>query len=238
MPDVTFDFTGRVVLITGGNGNLGRAVARLFFDSGATVVVTDRRADFTLPFPDTGRAFAEGGVDVTDPAAANALVARVLERFGRIDVLVNTVGGYRAGQSVPETSPETWDFLWALNLRSTLNMCRAVVPAMLERRQGKIINVAAAAALQGQANSAAYAASKSAVVRLTESLSAEVKRQGINVNAVAPSVIDTPQNRAAMPNADFSLWVTPEALARVIAFLASDAAAPIHGVLLPVFGAR
>lgn len=133
---------------------------------------------------------------------------------------------------------ETWDFLWALNLRSTLNTCRAVVPAMVARRQGRIINVAAAAALQGQANSAAYAASKSAVVRLTESLSAEVKRPGVNVNAVAPSVIDTPQNRAAMPNADFSLWVTPEALARVSAFLASDAAAPVHGVLLPVFGAR
>lgn len=237
MPDVTFDFTGRVALITGGNGNLGRAVARVFFDSGATVVATDRRADFTLPFPSAGRAFAEGGVDVTDAEAAAALARRVLERFGQIDVLVNTVGGYRAGQSVPETALETWDFLWALNLRSTLNMCRAVVPAMAARRQGKIINVAAAAALQGQANSAAYAASKSAVVRLTESLSAEVKRLGINVNAVAPGVIDTPQNRAAMPNADFSLWVTPEALARVIAFLASDAAAPIHGVLLPVFGA-
>jgi NAD(P)-dependent dehydrogenase (short-subunit alcohol dehydrogenase family) len=238
MPDVTFDFTDKVALITGGNGNLGQAVARLFFDSGATVVVTDRRADFTLPYADARRAFAEAGVDVTDAEAVNALVARVLERFGRVDVLVNTVGGYRAGQSVPETALETWDFLWALNLRSTLNMCRAVVPAMLARRQGRIINVAAAAALQGQANSAAYAASKSAVVRLTESLSAEVKRQGINVNAVAPSVIDTPQNRAAMPSADFSLWVTPEALARVIAFLASDAAAPIHGVLLPVFGAR
>jgi len=238
MSEVTFDFAGKVALITGGNGNLGRAVARVFFDAGATVVVTDRRADFTLPFADAERAVAEGGVDVTQAESVNALVARVRERFGQVDVLVNTVGGYRAGQPVPETALETWDFLWDLNLRSTLNTCRAVVPVMLARRQGKIINVAAAAAFQGQANSAAYAASKSAVARLTESLAAEVKRQGVNVNAVAPSVIDTPQNRAAMPNADFSLWVTPEALARVIAFLASEAAAPLHGVVLPVYGAR
>jgi NAD(P)-dependent dehydrogenase (short-subunit alcohol dehydrogenase family) len=164
------------------------------------------------------------------------MVAQALERFGRIDVLANTVGGFRAGTPVHETSLEAWDFMLGLNARTALIISRAVVPVMLKQQQGKIIHVASRAALQGRARSAAYSVSKSAVLRLTESMAAELKREGIHVNCVLPGTIDTPQNRQDMPNADFSRWVTPEAIADVVLFLASEAARAIHGAAIPVYG--
>jgi NAD(P)-dependent dehydrogenase (short-subunit alcohol dehydrogenase family) len=159
-----------------------------------------------------------------------------VERFGRIDVLVNTVGAWRGGVSTHEAPLADWDFLFAANVRPTLLACRAVAPHFVARRGGRIINVAARSGLHGDAGSAAYSAAKSAVLRLTESLSAELKSSGVNVNAVLPSTIDTPQNRAAMPGADFSMWVQPDAIADVIVFLASDAARAIHGAAIPVYG--
>jgi NAD(P)-dependent dehydrogenase (short-subunit alcohol dehydrogenase family) len=164
------------------------------------------------------------------------MVEGALRRFGRIDVLVNAAGGYRAGTPVHDTPLETWEFLLSLNARTAFITSSAVVPAMLEQGSGKIVNVAARAALKGGAKSAAYSASKSAVLRLTESLSAELKGSGINANCVLPGTIDTPQNREAMPNADTSRWVAPEALADVILFLASDAARAVHGAAVPVYG--
>jgi NAD(P)-dependent dehydrogenase (short-subunit alcohol dehydrogenase family) len=238
---VTYDFSGQTALVTGGGGNLGQAVAHAFYQSGARVVVADRRADLQSLFPSwqgDERVWVAGGVDFLDPEAVQNLVNQTVQRFRSLDILVNTVGGYRAGQPVHETPLETWDFMMDLNLRTTLYAIRAALPSMLAQGAGKIVNTAAASALKGDANSAAYAASKSAVARLTESLSAETRRKGINVNAILPSAIDTPQNRAAMPNADTSLWVTPESIAQVILFLCSPASAPIHGVLLPVFGKR
>ena len=140
------------------------------------------------------------------------------------------------GDTVATTSDDTWDFMMNLNVRTVLNMSRAVVPVMQEIGGGKIVNIGARNGLRGVGNMAAYSASKSAVIRLTESLADELKKDNINVNCILPSIIDTPRNRQDMPNADFGSWVTPEAMARVVLFLASSAADPIHGAALPVEG--
>jgi len=234
------DLTDRVVIVTGAAGNLGSAVARAFRAAGAKQVLVDRDPDL-LPrlFPDlTGLAgyYLAAPVDLTDEAAVKAMVDETLNRFGRIDVLVNVAGGYRGGTPVHETPLATWDFLLNLNARTVYIASSAVIPAMLRQGSGKIVNVAARAALQGAAKLGAYSASKSAVMRLTEAMAAELKNSGINVNCVLPGTIDTPENRADMPKADTSRWVQPEALADVILFLASDAARAVHGAAIPVYG--
>jgi NAD(P)-dependent dehydrogenase (short-subunit alcohol dehydrogenase family) len=162
------------------------------------------------------------------------MVDETIKHFGRIDVLVNTAGGYRAGTPVHETPIETWDFMLNLNARSVFLTSRAVIPCMLRQKYGKIISVAARAAERGRANMAAYSVSKSAVMRLTESMAAELRDMSINVNCVLPGTIDTPANRQAMPDADYSRWVKPEIVAEVILFLASDSARTLNGVSIPV----
>jgi NAD(P)-dependent dehydrogenase (short-subunit alcohol dehydrogenase family) len=235
-----FDFSNRVVIVTGAAGNLGSAVGKAFHVAGAKLILLDHKPD-RLPqlFPelaDSDDHFLASPVDLTDADAVGKMVGETLERFGRIDVLVNAVGGWRGGKALHETSLDTWDFLMSLNARSMFIASRAVVPAMLEQGQGKIVNVAARAALRGLARSAAYSASKSVVVRLTESMAAELNNHGVNVNCVLPGTIDTPQNRQAMPQADHSRWVPPEAIADVILFLASEAAWAINGAAVPVYG--
>jgi len=162
--------------------------------------------------------------------------AHAAELFGRVDILVNTVGAFRAGLPVHETPLETWDLLFGLNLRTSLMAARAVVPVMLRQHYGKIVLVAARAAREGAANMAAYSASKAAVARLTESLAAELKGSGINANCVVPGTLDTAANRQERPDADSSKWVAPETVADVILFLASDAARGVNGASLPVLG--
>jgi NAD(P)-dependent dehydrogenase (short-subunit alcohol dehydrogenase family) len=235
-----FDVSNRVVIITGAAGNLGRAVANAFQAGGARLVLVDRASD-RLPrlFPELADAadhFLATSVDLTDADAVNAMVEQTRKRFGRVDVLVNAAGGWRGGKPAHETPLATLDSLFTLNAQTAFLASQAVVPLMLEQGQGNIINVAARAALQGGARNAAYSASKSAVLRLTESMSAELKKSGIHVNCVLPSTIDTPQNRQAMPKADFSRWVEPEAIADVILFLASEGARAIHGAAIPVYG--
>ncbi len=235
-----FDFSDRVVIVTGAAGNLGGAVARAFQAAGAKLVLVDRAAD-RLPrlFPDlvdSPNHFLATSVDLTSADAVETMVDETVKRFGRIDVLVNTAGGYRGGTPVHETPLETWDFMLNLNARTLFIASRAVIPHMLRQGSGRIVNVAARAALKGGAKMAAYSVSKSAVVRLTESMAAELKKEGINVNCVLPGTIDTPQNRQAMPNADHSRWVKPEAIADVIQFLASDASRAVHGAAIPVYG--
>ena len=235
-----FDFTGRVALVAGAGGNLGRAVADAFRTAGAKTVLVEREAHrLQQVFPDMQRSadhVLAGGVDLMAPGGLDGVVAQAVERFGRIDILVNAVGGFRAGRPVHETPMETWDLMLDLNMRTTLVAARAVVPAMLAQRYGKIVTVAARAALAGAAKMAAYSASKAAVVRLTESLAAELKGDGINVNCVLPGTMDTPQNRQDRPDADFGSWVSPEAVADVILFLASDAARAVHGAAVSVYG--
>jgi NAD(P)-dependent dehydrogenase (short-subunit alcohol dehydrogenase family) len=229
-----------VILITGATGNLGTATARAFQAAGHKTVLVDRsREKLRTAFAGLAESpdhLLGGGVDLSDPASLSQLVADTLARFGRIDALVNTVGAWRGGKPVHEADLADWDFLFNANLRTTLVCCRAVLPQMLKQRRGKIVNVASRDGLAGTAGFAAYSASKSAVLRLTEALADEVKASNINVNCILPSTIDTPQNRAAIPNADFSQWVEPSALAEVIQFLVSDAARAINGAAIPVFG--
>ncbi len=235
-----FDFTNNVVMVTGAAGNLGRAVAQRFRVAGARLVLLDRAPD-RLPreFPELVASpdhLLATSVDLTDEAQVKKTAEAAYQRFGRIDVLVNAVGGYRGGTPVHETPLETWDFMLNLNTRTVFIASSAVIPIMLERGSGKIINVGARAGLTGSRRAAAYSASKSALVRLTESMSAELKTSGINVNCVLPSTIDTAENREAMPKADTSKWVEPLAVADTILFLASEAARAIHGASIPVYG--
>lgn len=235
-----FDFSNQVVVVTGAAGNLGQAVMHAFLEAGAKLALVDHRADrlhkLYPDLTDTPDHLLVQGIDLTDASAVEAMAAKVVAHFGQIDVLVNTAGGYRAGTPVHETPVETWDYMLNLNARSAFLASRAVVPHMLERGSGKVIHVGARAALAGSKNAAAYSAAKAALVRLTESMAAELKSHGINVNCVLPGTIDTPENREAMPNANFSRWVPPEAVADVILFLASAAARAVHGAAIPVYG--
>ncbi|GMV59485.1 MAG: 2-hydroxycyclohexane-1-carbonyl-CoA dehydrogenase [Betaproteobacteria bacterium] len=231
------EFANRTVVITGAAGNLGRAVAAAFASRGAALVLLDRSEEALRKAYGSGderRLLA--AVDLLDAAQIEGLVKQVVARFGRIDVLCNIAGGFRMGEAVHETSDATWNFLMDLNARTLLNAVRAVVPQMLAAGGGKIVNVGAASAQKGVAMMGAYVASKSAVIRLTESMAAELREKNINVNCVLPTIIDTPDNRAAMPGADPKRWVAPEDLASVILFLASDAARAIHGAAVPVAG--
>jgi NAD(P)-dependent dehydrogenase (short-subunit alcohol dehydrogenase family) len=220
------EFDGRVVAITGAAGALGRAVADEFAHQGATLTLIDI-------VEISGPHFTVVG-DLADPKAARDVVAKILAKFGHIDVVANIAGGFAMGETVAETTDKTWNFMFDLNVMTMLNMVRATVPMMLAQKRGKIVNIGARAGLRGVGRMGAYCASKAVVIRLTESLADELKGHGINVNCVLPSIIDTARNRQDMPDADYSKWVNPADLARAIAFLASDAANAIHGAAVPV----
>ena len=231
------DFDGRVVVITGAAGNLGRAVADAFSSAGAQVALIDINVSSLTDQPLATRSGSLTiAADILDRKSVSDAIDSVLRAFGKIDVLCNLAGGFRMGPPVHETPADSWRFLMDLNATSIINLSAAVVPAMIANRRGKIVNVAAQAGLFGKAGMGPYSASKSAVIRLTESMSAELKDCGINVNCVMPSIIDTPQNRADMPAAEFERWVTPAALAETILFLSSDSARAIHGAAVPVYG--
>jgi NAD(P)-dependent dehydrogenase (short-subunit alcohol dehydrogenase family) len=222
----------RTVLITGAAGNLGHAVADAFLRAGENLVLLDvKRGNLR----DGDHQFFVA-TNLLDPAGVQAAVDQAMQRYKRIDVLCNIAGGFRMGAPVHETSEKDWSFLMDLNARTVLNTAHAVVPHMLKAGGGKIVNVGAFAAQKGVAQMGAYVASKSAVIRLTETMAAELREKNINVNCVLPTIIDTPENRTAMPDADPKRWVAPAALAEVILFLASDAARAVHGAALPVTG--
>jgi len=228
-------FEGRTCVVTGAAGNLGRAVAAAFESHGASLALVDHDDEALRSlYGEEGGRRSLIGANLLDPSSVAQALGGV--RFARIDILCNIAGGFRMGQPVHETSDDTWDLMLGLNARSVINVARAVVPGMIAAGNGKIVNIAALAGLAGKADMGAYSASKAAVIRLTESMSAELRDKGINVNCIMPSIIDTPQNRAAMPKADPGRWVTPQALAEVVMFLASDAASAIHGAAIPVTG--
>jgi NAD(P)-dependent dehydrogenase (short-subunit alcohol dehydrogenase family) len=233
------ELKNKVVVITGAAGALAEAVIARFLAEESRLALVDRernRLETKYPDLDRGRVLFTSA-DITNKELVTEAVHEIATHFGGIAVLINLAGGYRSGTPVHETDEETWDFMLNLNAKSVFLVSGAVVPVMLQGKQGgRIINVGASGGLKGGKNSAAYSVSKSAVFRLTESMSAELKNDGIMVNAVYPSTIDTPANRASMPNADFGKWVTAESLADVIAFLASDAARDITGASIPVLG--
>jgi NAD(P)-dependent dehydrogenase (short-subunit alcohol dehydrogenase family) len=237
---MTTERTNRVVLITGANGGLGGSVVRAFAEEGARLILSGRRmveleataaaleldSDRTLLLP----------VNLTDPAEVEQLARAATERFGAIDVLVHVAGGFKAGASVAETDVETWNFMLNLNLFSAFLAARVVLPGMLARGYGKLVFISSKAGSQPGPNTAAYGISKGGLEVLVRDLAEETRQHGVNVNAVAASVIDTPANRGANPGADYSAWVQPESIAGVIRFLASDAARDIHGAIVPVYG--
>jgi NAD(P)-dependent dehydrogenase (short-subunit alcohol dehydrogenase family) len=235
------NFNEKIVLVTGGTGGLGREVTMAFLESGASVVVTYRAAEefaaVTSAAQKIGAAPPVGvNVDVTDAQAVEKFIADIAAMHKRLDILVNTVGGYAGGTNLWEADSRTYDKMMQLNLNAGFVLARAVVPQMIRQNRGWIVNIASKAAWDHAAGGALYAASKAAALAMMDSLAADVKPYNINVNSVLPSIIDTAVNRAAMPKADFSKWPKPEEIARVILFLCSDDARVIHGAAIPVFG--
>lgn len=222
---------GKVAIVTGGTGGLGAGVTGMFSAAGAVVIVAERH------LVDAGPGITVVETDVLDEASVQALVNGVIKQHGRIDILVNLVGGF-AMNPVEKTPAEELEKMLSLNVKSTFLCCKWVLPHMKRQRHGRIINVGSRPAVRPEtgAGMAAYAAAKAAVDAFTQALAAEVLQDNITVNAVLPSTIDTPANRATMPKADPSKWVQPESLAGVIGFLCSDAARDISGALVPVYG--
>jgi NAD(P)-dependent dehydrogenase (short-subunit alcohol dehydrogenase family) len=230
----------KVVLVAGGTGGLGRAVSLQFLKEDAYVVVTYRvreELDALRNLAGGKGSRLEGfSVDVTNEAEVTKLVEGIVARHGRLDAMVNTVGGYTGGIKLWELDTKVFDQMLALNLRSGYALARAAVRVMLKQGSGAIVNVAAKAAIDHAAGASAYAASKSAAVAMIDSLAEDLKGTAVRANSVLPSIIDTDANRRAMPSADYSKWPKPEAIARVIVFLCSDDARVIHGAAVPVFG--
>ncbi len=218
------------IIVTGGFGALGSAVGAALLAAGAQVALLDQAP--VPPGPAGDRALHCGGVDLCDPLATRNCIDEVAQRFGGLDGIVNVAGGF-AWQPVEQGELATWDRMYAMNVRTALVASQAALPHLLRQGRGRIVNVGAMAAVRAQAGMGAYAAAKSGVARLTEAMAEELLGRGVTVNAILPGIIDTPANRAAMPEADPARWVAPAALARVIVFLLSDDSAAISGALLP-----
>ena len=233
----TDESSGRVAVITGGSGALGQVVAAAAVEHGFRVALPGHRAS-----PPAGvaerlgpNALVLGGVDLADEASATSAMAAVMSRFGRIDVLFNIAGGFR-WIKIADSHAADIEFLFRMNLQTAATAARAALPALSKSPAGRIVNVGALSAEKASAGMGPYAASKAGVHRLTEALAEELRDAGITVNAVLPSIIDTAQNRADMPKADFSRWVAPADLAEVMLFLASEKAKAVTGALIPVRG--
>ena len=228
------------VAITGGTGALGTAVCEAYLKQGCQVAIPfifDREIEgFEKEIGDLKSHVTLIRASVTDEEEVQGFFQNVLAKFGKLDMLVNVVGGYIGGIPVSDLGVGDWDAMMNLNLKSAFLCCRAILPHMKERKSGKIVNVSARAGLSGLPGMSAYCVSKGGVRLLTESIAEEVKDLGINVNAIMPSIIDTPANRKAMPDEDHSLWVSPADIAKVILFLTSDDASVINGAAIPVYG--
>lgn len=226
---------GLTIAVTGAYGNLGRAVAMILGGEGARLVLVGRRGDaLDAAFPGDNSERMKLAVDLTDEAATAAAFRSASERFGAIDGLCAIAGGFKPGRPVHEMPQDHWREIFDLNVTTLVNCVRAVVPGMVERGYGRIVTVGASAGLKGGAKMAAYAAAKSAVMRVTESMAAELGRSGVAANCILPTVIDTPDNRAAMPRADPSKWTSPEDIAATIAFLVSREARAVNGAMVAV----
>ena len=234
-----YDFSGKVVLVTGSSGGLGIEVAHAFLKAGASVILTYHSSDSLQSLQKiygmSKNIFLLRG-DFTKEDDVKILVTESIRQFGKIDVLANMIGAYIAGKPVTEIDEKEWDDMMNINLRTAFLLSKHVITHMIKQSGGKVIHVAARSGLKGAGLDAAYVTSKSGVIRLVESLSEEVKLKGINVNCIMPSIINTKENREAMPSADHTKWVMPLDIARVILFLASDDAKPINGAAIPVYG--
>ena len=231
------EMDGRVAIVTGGTGAIGSTLVRRLLEEGATVVV----ADLTAPAGDLTASVVGGGslhfveTDVTSEASVAALIHAVSETHGGVHALFNVAGGFRYGPSVDELAEVDWDSLIELNLKSVFLTIKHVLPVMKRQNYGRIVSVAARSGLKGDAMVAPYAVSKGGVILLTQTASEEVKGYDVTANAVLPSVVDTPANRASMADADFASWVAPVDLAEVMIFLATERARAVTGAAIPVY---
>jgi len=224
---------GKIVLVTGANGGLGTYVTQAFLDSGATVIGTSRKiqqSDFSNP------SFSAMPAEISTREGAKVLVDQVAARFGKLDVLVHTVGGFAGGQSIADTDDATFQRMFDLNLNSVFNILRATIPALRQTGDGRIIAIGSRAALEPGAGVGAYSASKAAMVSLIRTVALENKDAGLRANVILPGTMDTPANRKAIPNADVSKWVRPAAVANLITWLAGDSGKDINGAVIPVYG--
>jgi NAD(P)-dependent dehydrogenase (short-subunit alcohol dehydrogenase family) len=234
-------FDGKVVMVTGATGNLGQAAVQAYAAEGAKIVLVGRgEGELNQMIAEMGgdsARYMAGAADVGDVAGVDALIQKVEAQFGQIDVLAHTVGGFASGQPAHEAGIDVWDKMMNLNARTVYVTCSCVARHMVEKGvQGKIVAILSKHAYGGVAKAAAYSASKAAAQRVLESMAAELGSKGINVNGIVPAMIDTPQNRASSPNADYSKWVKPEEIAQTILFLTSDAARSINGASINMYG--
>jgi NAD(P)-dependent dehydrogenase (short-subunit alcohol dehydrogenase family) len=228
--------TIRVALISGAGGGLGQIVSRVFHQTGHKVVLAGSRLEAVQSLAGTfGNDALPLAANLVDPAEAERVAQAALNHFGRVDILLNLAGGFSGGQPVSETPADELDRMLNINLRTAYNLSKAAVGPMMSQKWGRIVNVGSRDALQGRANFSAYAISKAAVLRLTESMAAEVKEYGITVNAILPGTIDTESNRQSMPNVDFSKWIKPETIAQTLLFLTREDTA-INGAAIPLYG--
>jgi NAD(P)-dependent dehydrogenase (short-subunit alcohol dehydrogenase family) len=226
-------FTNQVVVVTGATGGLGGAVVHAFLSEGATVWgILGPSSPSRIADPN----YTTVAADLTVPAEAELAVRKVIETSGKIDVLLHLTGGFAGGKPVAETDDAAWIKMLSLNLHTAIHMARAVLPHMLEAGKGRIVAIGSRTGVEPAAGLSAYAVSKAALIALVRTIAAEVRNSGITANIVLPSVIDTPANRAATPAADFTKWVQPESIARLLLFLASEAAADINGAVIPIYG--
>jgi len=224
---------GKIVLVTGANGGLGSFVTQAFLDLGATVVGTSRKIQQS-DFSSAG--FTAVAAEISTLAGAQALMAQVLARFARLDVLAHTVGGFAGGQSIADTDDATFQRMFDLNLSSTFHILRAAIPALRQAGDGRIIAIGSRAALEPGAGVGAYSASKAAMVSLIRTVAQENKDAGLRANVILPGTMDTSANRRSDPEADFSKWVQPASIASLITWLAGDAGKDINGAVIPVYG--
>jgi len=231
--------TDKVFLITGSSGNLGSAILTRFVSEPNKFALPQRspgkhqeKHPFIISLPDQ---FLIAEASVTNPEEMEQFVQAAINKFGKIDILINTVGGYKAGKPLHKTCLDTWDLMIKLNAQSVFATSHAVIPHMIANNSGKIINIASRAGLHGMKNSSAYSAAKAAVISLSESMAAELKDYEINVNCIIPGTIDTPENREAMPKEDWSKWVSPSAITEVITFLISDLSNAVNGSCIPIY---
>lgn len=234
------DFTNKVIVVTGAAGNLGQTVTRAYLQAGGDVCALDHRvgrlSEIFKNVEDSGRLHLFEGIDILDSEGLFATAETIRKDVGKVSILVHTIGGYASGELVHQLSAKVWEKMMDLNVRSFLNASAAFAPDIIDTDEGKIITIGAKAALAGGVKAGAYAAAKGALLRLTESMAAELKPHNVQVNCMLPGVIDTPDNREAIPGADFSKWVSPEKIAEVILFLTSSEADIITGAAIPVYG--
>ncbi|NJN96680.1 MAG: SDR family NAD(P)-dependent oxidoreductase [Anaerolineales bacterium] len=229
----------KVTIISGASGGLGGTVSRAFYEAGATLVLLGSQLagvqELAASLGSSERILPLAA-NLTDPAGGEEIVQATLARFGRVDILLNLAGGFSGGKPVSDSTDDDLNKMLDINLRTAYNLSRAAVKPMLAQKGGRIINVGSRDALHGRPKYSAYAISKAAVLRLTESMAAEVQDYGITVNAILPGTIDTEANRKNIPDADFSKWVKPAEIAATLLFLSGDGAAAINGAAIPLYG--